>query len=96
MLLLGLHLSFTLAHRKEIQIQKIKIGTAREGVERLLGSEGIKRVVSCICEEPLVNEVSEDHHAYSGNASLWFGRFEDWINVCYHENKVCSLYRSGL
>jgi len=91
----GLLLSFTLANRKEIQIQKIKIGTTRIMVERLMGSKGDKRPVSCNCEDPSMT-VSEDHYSYKGNGSLWYGRFEDHINVCYNENVVCSLYRSGL
>ena len=95
MVVLGIILRMTFANRKEIKILSVKIGSNRWQVEELLGSGGNKKHTSCTCEQSPM-QVSEDHYAYRGNGSLWYGRFEDYLNICYSDNVVCGMYRSGL
>lgn len=82
----GLLLSLVLANHREIRILSIHVGSNRFEVEHYLG-EG----------QPNHSHGAEEGWlTYEGNPSLWFGRFEDSVAVCYSNNTVIKVYRLGL
>ena len=79
-------LSLVRANHREIQILSIHIGSNRIEVENYLGKGEI-----CYSYGP-----DEDWWVYNGNPSLWFGRFEDNLEICYSNNTVIKIGRVGL
>ncbi|MDF7800310.1 hypothetical protein P4C99_12605 [Pontiellaceae bacterium B1224] len=82
----GVLLSLVRANHREIRILSVHIGSNRFEVEHYLG-EG--RVCHSYGSK-------EDWWVYDGNPSLWFGRFEDSIEICYSNNVVIKTGRIGL
>lgn len=79
-------ISLVLANHREVRILNIHIGSNRFEVEHYLG-------------EGKPNDTHGDEKewfTYKGNPSLWFGRLEDSVIVCYSNNAVAEIYRIGL
>lgn len=64
----------------------------KKEVERLLGP-GTVDVMSPECG---VCPKGREQFAYEANPSLWYGRFEDTLVVCYASDVVCGVTRVGL
>ena len=64
----------------------------RHEVERLLGP-GVVDVMGYACGEC---PSERTQFAYTANPSLWYGRLEDTLVVCYVEEVVCATTRVGL
>lgn len=79
-------LSIVRSNHREIRILSVHVGSSRLEVEHYLG-EG----------QPNHSHGTEEGWlTYEGNPSLWFGRFEDSVVVCYSNNMVVKMYRIGL
>jgi len=79
-------------NHKEIRIISIKIGSDRLVVENYIGKGRVD------ISGPSCGKCSKGYSqfVYKGNPSLWFGRLEDSLVVCYLNNKVCDINRVGL
>jgi hypothetical protein len=80
------------ARLREQKILQIRPGMQKRDVERFLGV-GQPDIMSPACK----NCPSErTQFAYRGNPSLWYGRLEDTLVVCYTNDMVCDTSRVGL
>jgi len=77
---------------KEKKINRIEIGMTEEKVVRLLGPGSVDHM-SPACERC---PETRKQKVYRGNPSLWYGRLEDFIVVCYVDGIVCDQSRVGL
>jgi len=64
----------------------------KRDVERLLAI-GQPDTMSPACENC---PTGRTQFAYRGNPSLWYGRLEDRLVVCYTNDMVCDTSRVGL
>jgi hypothetical protein len=80
------------ARMREERILSVKPGVHRSEVERLLGP-GVPDVSLDLAD---VKPSGKDQYSYSGNPSLWYGRFEDSIIVRYTGDVVSTTTRIGL
>lgn len=87
-------LLFSLVHDvyKENKVNKIFLGMSQEKAEQILG-KGKKSYVYPVCSKC---ETYDTQFSYDGNASLWFGRLEDTIIICYSNNIACDMKRVSL
>jgi len=81
-----------LAYHREDKISQVKIGLHRSVVEDLLGT-GFPDESSPVC--PGCPEIRTQLF-YRGNPSLWYGRLEDNLVICYVDDVVCGMTRIGL
>src|ERR1043166_2510372 len=80
------------ARLRERKISQIRPGMQKRDVEHLLGV-GQPDVMSPACENC---PTERTQFAYRGNPSLWYGRLEDTLVVCYTNDIVCDTSRVGL
>ncbi len=80
------------ARLRENRVLQIKPGMKMEYVERLLGA-GVADVMPTACQSC---PKDRKQFAYAANPSLWYGRFEDNLVVCYNSDVVCAITRVGL
>ena len=80
------------ARLRENRVLQIKPGMKMEQVERLLGT-GVADVMPTACQNC---PKDRKQFAYDANPSLWYGRFEDKLVVCYNSDVVCATTRVGL
>jgi len=85
-------LSGGIALKKENRIKKVKEGMSESEVTELLGT-GEVDVSGLRMEGCPENAVKK---SYKGNASLWYGRFEDSIVIWFSDGTVCGMKRVGL
>ena len=84
------------ARYKESVLDNVFIGMTREQAEQILGPAIQDRLEvgqkpSCpICPQ------ADAEIVYKGNPSLWLGRLEDTLRVCYAANRVCDKFHVGL
>jgi hypothetical protein len=80
------------ARAREQRISRITPGMYKRDVERLLGAGG-SDIMSPACERC---PTGRTQFSYRGNPSLWYGRLEDTLVVCYTNDVVCDTTRVGL
>lgn len=80
------------AHVREGKLEQIRPGMRKRDVERLLGA-GQPSIMSPACEKC---PPGRTQYAYNANPSLWYGRLEDTLVVCYVGDVVCDTSRVGL
>ena len=85
-------ISFSYSNHRELRVLNVQVGGSKHLVEHYLGSGRIgvtpKKCSQCGSEV--------DNYIYKGNPSLWFGRLEDNLDICYLNNIVCEITRVGL
>ena len=79
-------LSLVYANHREIRILSVHVGSNRFEVEHYLGNG----------QPNHSHGIEEGWLTYEGNPSLWFGRFEDSLVICYSNNTVVKIERIGL
>lgn len=80
------------ARVRERAISQIKPGMHKRAVESLLGL-GQPDIMSPACENC---PDAREQLTYRGNPSLWYGRLEDTLVICYTNEVVCDTSRVGL
>src|SRR5262245_45589242 len=75
------------ARLRESKVKQIKLGISKSEVEQLLG-KGYPDVSSPVCEKC---PPRREQFVYPANPSLWYGRFEDTLIVCYVDGVVCDM-----
>ena len=70
------------ARVRESKITKVRLGMHKRDVERLPACEHCPTGFS--------------QYVYRANQSLWYGRLEDALVVCYTNDVVCDTSRVGL
>jgi hypothetical protein len=77
---------------REGKVLRVRPGMHKNEVEQLLG-RGEPDVMSPACEKC---PPGRKQFVYEANASLWYGRLEDNLVVCYVNDVVCDTTRVGL
>lgn len=80
------------AINREKRVENIRVGITEKEVVALLGP-GRPDVMSPAC-----NDCPKERKqlAFKANQSLWYGRFEDSIIICFVDGVVCDFTRVGL
>lgn len=77
---------------REGKVLRVQPDMHRSEVEQLLG-RGVPDVMVPACEKC---PSGRKQFVYEANASLWYGRLEDRLSVCYVNDVVCDSTRVGL
>lgn len=85
-------LTGVVARLREQKILQVRPGMHKSEVERLLGV-GLPDIMSPACEKCPTGRLQ---YVYRANQSLWYGRLEDTLVVCYTNDLVCDTTRVGL
>jgi hypothetical protein len=80
------------ARVRERKVVQVKSGMHKSEVEQLLGP-GRPDIMSPACEKC---PTGRSQYVYRANQSLWYGRLEDALVVCYTNDVVCDTTRVGL
>ncbi len=87
------------AFLREQKVLKVQIGMSRIEVEKLVGNprgdDEDCAYITCP-ENAQSNPENARSNWYHANASLWYGRLEDKLLICYDNDIVCELRRIGL
>jgi len=91
-LALAIVANLTYVNHREIRILSVKISSERLEVEEYIGKGRVD------ISGPACGKCFEGYRqfVYNGNPSLWFGRLEDSLVICYIKDKVCDINRGGL
>ena len=80
------------ARLRERKMVQIIPGMHKGEVERLLGASRPDSMLPA-CEKC---PTERSQYVYRGNPSLWYGRLEDTLVVCFTNDVVCDTTRVGL
>ena len=86
LVLAGTLLSFVHANHREIRVLSVTVGSHRFAVDNSLGK----------AQPDHSRDPKEEWLVYEGNPSLWFGRLEDHVSICYSNDVVVAIERIGL
>jgi len=82
---------------REAVLESVENGMTPAEVESILGPPIEEdRIARGFPSDCAMCPQADREIVYKGNQSLWLGRLEDRLFVCYRQNQVCDKYHVGL